>query len=63
MELSQTLVLHGLAFDAGPDLDPSGRVVYVSNTSGTSYIVADAHPDALRGFAVKVNATQKTYIV
>lgn len=63
MELSQTLVLHKLAFGARPELDPSGRVVYVPNTSGTPYLVFDTHRDAPPGFAVKVNATKKTYIV
>lgn len=63
MELSQTLVLHKLAFRARLELDASGRVVYVPNASGTPYIVFDTHRDAPPGFAVKVNVTKKTYIV
>lgn len=60
MQLSQTLVLHELTFGARPELDASGRVVYVPNTSGTPCLAFDTSRDAPAGFAVKVNATSKT---
>lgn len=63
MELSQTLVLHKLAFGALPEPDASGRVVYVPNASGTPSLVFDTHRDAPPGFAVKVSAAKKTYVV
>jgi hypothetical protein len=63
MEVSQTLVLRKLAFGARPELDPSGRIVYLPDTSGTSYLVFGTHRDAPPGLPSKSVRPRKAYVV
>ena len=63
MTLNQSIIINKLSIETKPEFDSDGRVVYVPNISGKSYIITDNHRDSPVGFGVKVNATKKTYII
>ena len=63
MVLTQKIVLQDLRIDQRPREDGKGGWTWEPNPQRTPYYVSDAHQKAPIGFAVKVGATKKTYII